>query len=516
VSARNSIRRDPREAGIALLISIFILLLISVVAISLLVSSGTESAIAGNYRAATAVYYAALAGLEEGRGRLSPKDPNSFKSTAPPGFLPAPGTPFAVGSPVYIINPAGGENVAPWDSTTTSTYPDSEFKFEFPLATYPMPNPAPNVNSVSNAGGIQGPSYKWVRINGVSEQSLNINFDGNPNSATPVYYDGSRFTNDPSSGNQVLEITSLAVLPNGSQKMVQYLVASVPITLPPFLAALTLSGSQNGTDPVFQAPTTNAVYAVKGDGDQDCNGNPLPSKVAVGLYGSYQGVGNLQNAINGVKTGIPTNVNGANPQLNYTPSDPSLTPPLPDVKYLNAFQTPSQLDAIVQTIVQNADVVLTPGSATSYTSHASDLHAATTTAGMSLSNPVTVAVNGNLDVSDWGAGGYGYGPGYGLLLVTGTFTYDPDTNWNGIVLVIGQGAVGNTQHGGYNMIIGATFVAKTRDASGNLLPDPNLGGASVSFDPPMQGNGIRYSSCWIQKAQPTSSYRILSFHEIPQ
>ncbi len=187
MSARNSIRRDPREAGIALLISIFILLLISVVAISLLVSSGTESAIAGNYRAATAVYYAALAGLEEGRGRLSPKDPNSFKSTAPPGFLPAPGAPFAVGSPVYIINAAG---VAPWDPT--SAYPDTEFQSEFPLATYPMPNPAPNVTSVSNAGGIQGPSYKWVRINGVSEQSLNINFDDNPNSTTPVYYDGTR------------------------------------------------------------------------------------------------------------------------------------------------------------------------------------------------------------------------------------------------------------------------------------------------------------------------------------
>jgi hypothetical protein len=490
VSARNSIRRERREAGIALLISIFILLLISVVAISLLVSSGTESAIAGNYRAATAVYYAALAGLEEGRGRLSPKNPNSFKSTAPPGFLPAPGAPFAVGSPVYIINSAG---VTPWDPT--STYPDNEFQSEFPSATYPMPNPAPNVNSVSNAGGIQGPSYKWVRINGVSEQSLNINFDGNPNSTTPVYYDGTRFSNNPSSGNQVLEVTSLAVLPNGSQKMVQYLVASVPITLPPFLAALTLSGSQNGTDPVFQAPTTNAVYAVKGDGDQDCNGNPLPSKVAVGLYGSYQGVGNLQNAINQLKNGIPSFPPPSTAaKSNYTgqgawPDVEPLTPP---------FQTPSQLDSIVQTIVQSADVILPSGSTGS----------ALTPLGMSSTNPLTVVVNGNLDISNWS------NDGYGLLLVTGTLTYDPDTNWYGIVLVIGQGVVNNSQNGQYKQINGAMFVAQTRDSSGNLLPD--LGGASVSFLAAMQGNGIRYSSCWIQKAQPTSSYKILSFHEIAQ
>jgi hypothetical protein len=490
VSARNSIRRERREAGIALLISIFILLLISVVAISLLVSSGTESAIAGNYRAATAVYYAALAGLEEGRGRLSPKNPNSFKSTAPPGFLPAPGAPFAVGSPVYIINSAG---VTPWDPT--STYPDNEFQSEFPSATYPMPNPAPNVNSVSNAGGIQGPSYKWVRINGVSEQSLNINFDGNPNSTTPVYYDGTRFSNNPSSGNQLLEVTSLAVLPNGSQKMVQYLVASVPITLPPFLAALTLSGSQNGTDPVFQAPTTNAVYAVKGDGDQDCNGNPLPSKVAVGLYGSYQGVGNLQNAINQLKNGIPSFPPPSTAaKSNYTgqgawPDVEPLTPP---------FQTPSQLDSIVQTIVQSADVILPSGSTGS----------ALTPLGMSSTNPLTVVVNGNLDISNWS------NDGYGLLLVTGTLTYDPDTNWYGIVLVIGQGVVNNSQNGQYKQINGAMFVAQTRDSSGNLLPD--LGGASVSFLAAMQGNGIRYSSCWIQKAQPTSSYKILSFHEIAQ
>src|SRR5712664_4293054 len=97
VWARNTIRKRRREAGIALLISIFVLLLISVVAIALIVSSGTESALAGNYRSATGVYYAALGGLEEARGRLLVKDPNSFKNTAS-GFLPSPGTTLAMGA----------------------------------------------------------------------------------------------------------------------------------------------------------------------------------------------------------------------------------------------------------------------------------------------------------------------------------------------------------------------------------------------------------------------------------
>src|SRR5580692_10002908 len=77
MKARSTIRTRQREAGVALLIAIFVLLLISVVAIALIVSSGTESAMAGNYRTATGVYYAALAGLEEGRGRLLSKNSNS-------------------------------------------------------------------------------------------------------------------------------------------------------------------------------------------------------------------------------------------------------------------------------------------------------------------------------------------------------------------------------------------------------------------------------------------------------
>ena len=80
-------------------------------------------------------------------------------------------------------------------------------------------------------------------------------------------------------------------------------------------------------------------------------------------------------------------------------------------------------------------------------------------------------------------------------------------------MVIGQGTISNTDHIGTAEIDGAVFVAKTRDSARNLLPDPNLGGGSVIFDAGMQGNGIRYSSCWIQKALPTGSFKVLSFRE---
>ena len=93
---------------------------------------------------------------------------------------------------------------------------------------------------------------------------------------------------------------------------------------------------------------------------------------------------------------------------------------------------------------------------------------------------------------------------------------DPDNGWRGVILVIGQGKINNTDNNGSREIDGAVFVAKTNDTSGVALPDPNLEEASVIFDDIMEGTGIRYSSCWIQKAQPIDSYRVLSFHEIPQ
>ena len=166
------------ENGIALLISIFVLLLISIVAIALIVSSGTESALAGNYRSSTAVYYAALSGLEEARGRLLGKNPNAFKVTNPIGFLPVAGTPLNIGDAYYVINPVPGETVAPWDVATSTTYPDLEFGVEFGSSGYAQPpNASLSANSVSTVAGIQGPLFKWVRINAVSEQWLHQGLD---------------------------------------------------------------------------------------------------------------------------------------------------------------------------------------------------------------------------------------------------------------------------------------------------------------------------------------------------
>ncbi|HKW65682.1 MAG TPA: hypothetical protein VJP04_00250 [Terriglobales bacterium] len=512
-------RRRRKEAGIALLISIFILLLIGVIAIALVVSSGTESALAGNYRSSSNVYYAAFAGVEEVRARLRSNNPNSFNNTSP-GLLPPPGTALAPCAPVYVTNPLGGEAVAPWDPA--NAYYDAEFGKEF-AATCPAPlppNPSPSTASVWNRPPLNGlafpgPPYKWVRINAISEQSLglDVDADGRADSATPLYFDSTNrvFSNNSVVGfqqlPQALELTAFAVLPNGSQKLLQYLVASAPINLPPFPsagtpfpAALILAGSSSSSVVAYSAPASNAGFGIKGI-DQDCSGSLTGTKLpAIGVFNNNDKTAVVSGGNGG--TGIP-----AGYQSNY----PGSSATLPDVELVSlpgTLNTPSGLDAIVQLIIQNADATIPSGSGPTQTSFLSSL---LSSGKMSSTSPMTLVVNGDLDLTGW------HYTGYGLLLVTGNLNYDPDATWDGIVMVVGQGTVTGSQGGagGFN---GAILVARTHDASGALLSGSSFGNSSVNFNngSSMGGFGVRYSSCWIQRSQPPSGYKILSFREISQ
>src|ERR1700688_3564724 len=120
-----------RDRGAALLIAIFALLLISVVAIALIVSSGTDSALASNYRTSASAYYASLAGIEEARGRLLLTNPNCIPLPTHSNCTAQPASLIPLTQVVYIVNPLNGETVAPENGSSASTYPDNEYKQEF-------------------------------------------------------------------------------------------------------------------------------------------------------------------------------------------------------------------------------------------------------------------------------------------------------------------------------------------------------------------------------------------------
>ena len=162
---------------------------------------------------------------------MLPKNPNYFGSSVIP-------TPFPLGQTVYLINRLPGETIVPWDSS--NIYYDNEYQSEFGV-----PASSASWQSVysvwdNNVQGIPGPLFKWVRINAVTEVSLylDVNSDSvfGSNHAhllrsrssglqrEPMVQHDCRF-DPPSTATQVLEITALAALPNGSKKILQYLVA---------------------------------------------------------------------------------------------------------------------------------------------------------------------------------------------------------------------------------------------------------------------------------------------------
>jgi hypothetical protein len=489
-----------QEAGVALLLSIFVLLAISVVGIAMILASGTETALAGNYRASTSAYYSGIGGLEEARARLLPKNPNYFDTTVPT-FMPPIGTTLVPGQVRYILNPNGGEVVAPLTFGTPATYPDNEYALEFganPVAA----NTQTITSTTANAAGVTPPLYKWVRITPATEKSLgdhvaniaavgrDVNGDAVYDNAIPLFYDSALVppklivnATPPSSAQQVFQVTALAVLPNGTEKLLQYTVAARTFNLN-FPSALTI-GANNVT---FNG-ANSSQYQVNGqDGSNPsapavpgCTTNPLTVKNAIGTTNPAD--------VTAIAAGIPSNRTG-----NYTGAT-GTTPDVGQVSLANSLDTPLDAYNTLQTITNSADLVIS-----------GNANQGQMPAAMSASNPMTVVVDGDFSMS-------GNFTGYGLLVVTGDFSYSGTTGWNGIVLVIGDGTTTyNGQGGGTNSFNGAIYVATIWDNQHNLLS---------SFGPVQYdisgggGSGTYYNSCWVKAAQQPVTYQVLSFREIP-
>jgi hypothetical protein len=479
--------RRQAERGVALVIAIFTLMLISVVATALVLMAGTETALKGNYKSAMHAFYDAKAGLEEGRGRLWSRNPSSIANCVLPGAEAM----MQVNQVCYILNPSAGEVVNPLDLSAGNPYADNEYATEWGTA---IPGGAGyNIvmsNSPIASANIAGPLYKWVRITPRTEASSNLDVDGDGDATdrSPLFYDGMQQLlssgGQPVPGaTQVLTVTALAVTPYGSRRMVQYTVALAgsAAALANLPSALTLDG--NGVS--FTGPSG-------GSG----SGGP----------GNFQIVGKDINAPSGTQSGVPAigytnSSDGPSVSKAAVPSGNYLSPTgVPNVGIVTLppiLQTPSGLENLVSNITQNADLVLNPpqGTPADQTSLPS---------AMSASNPMVVVVNGDFNL-------HGNGIGYGLLVVTGTLDYDPGASWNGVILVIGQGTFTSSKTG-TGVINGAIFVAQTLDATGNLLP--KLGYSS--FTQTGGGSGIQYSSNWVKAAQALMPYQVLSFREIAQ
>jgi len=498
-------KHRPSEKGVALLIAIFALMLISAVALSLVLMSGTGSAIDSNYRNSTKAFYSAYAGLEEARGRLAPSRTDTVSG--------AWTSPLAVNPTIkvqYIINPAAGETVAPTNLAGTNKYADNEFANEWGVpVTSGTVSVLPNITSDSTAAGLNGPMYKWVRITGLTEKSDNIdvNGDGVLDAVDPIFSNGSQeYPNTAGyaslAGTQVYRLTSLAVLPDNSRRMLQYDVVMTALNLN-IPAAVTLDGS-----PATVGSASSNNFAINGNDGSGSSPNPpgctpsSPAKPAIG------DINNSDTTTIDSSLKRPTHYTGS---CGTTPCVQNVSSSLPTGSGVPVdYTTPTGLDgpqssSLMQTMLNNATNVNTCASYPNVPEPA-PAGCSFTDSNINLgtaSNPAINFVEGDLSI----------GPvtGYGILVVTGNLTLNGNYSWNGLILVIGQGTM-SAKGGGNGEIDGSIFLANTRSTTGALLP--SLGPTSIGWSGG-GGNGVYYNSCWVSSAQnAVSKYSVLSFREV--
>jgi hypothetical protein len=426
-------------------------------------------------------------------------------------FTPSGAPNFGLTQVLYILNPANGETADP----TSAPYADNEYQAEFPWGLGGAN--VQTINSVFPVAGLPGPLYKWIRITPATEKSLAIDVDWNGyiDNTTPLSYDAANQApngtlqaglivgSTPTSG-QALEVTALAVLPNNTQKLVQYLVTPLyyGVSIP---ATLILSSSGTASPGInFQVPTSAStptfyMNGYDGSGPNSAAPNCTPTAIPTWAIGVTDTVSPpvdyflIQSAIPPAAQG---NYIGEVHRHHHHSTSWSIEDQIP---LSPVMLTPANLNEMVQTISQNADLVLNKPSATD-----SDMPAA-----MSAANPMTVVVNGNLTLSNF--------TGYGLLVVTGNFVSNPNAGWRGIVLAVGAGNVTFTggPGGGNGEYDGGIFIAQTLDWTVSP-PNPLTTMGTATFNAlNAGGNGIFYNSCWINAALQPPSFQVLSFREIP-
>jgi len=501
---KNACRKHER--GMALILVLLALLLVSAVGLGMIYMSTTETSINTNYKDTQLAFFAMRGGLEEMRDRMRSDSLQPIPALAFP-LIPAsmPGT--AANSIVYITNPSLGENVDP--ETFGNTFFDDEFCHEHftavgpvtPVGTPCIAAGAPPAGSVAqpyvasmspNTGTLGSLKYKWARITMKQNGTFQVGataaglVDPSQGIASPVCWDAFAYQERVASAmggsadcatavangfnvQPLYLITSMAITPSGSRRIGQYEVASFNVAAPP--SGLTLDGPPAAAD--FNPPSsTNAVVdGVDGSYPTKPGSKWIAPPPVAGCNpntGNHAAIGVDNAAAQAVVTAQiskPDNYQG----LNWVPTVTPSVVPLP-LLGTNNWSNPTMLNNLTSEMANVADVTC-PGSAMCSSS----------TYGTDASPQITY-VNGDFTMGSGTSGA-------GVLVVTGNFTINGKMEYDGLILVIGQGSV-TVSGAGDGTIFGELFVANTNGAVGGVLGPPSFtwnGGGSA---------GVFYNSCW--------------------
>jgi hypothetical protein len=512
---RNLRNLRNNERGIALLIVLMALFLIAAIGMGMIYMSNTETAVNQNYRDTQQAFFTMRGGLEEMRDRMRTNGPPPTITV--PAVMPSAS---AAGSIVYILNPAASETVDP--TSATNKYFDDEFCHET-FSTLTLTNPgtgvpcgsagAPPSGAVTTVASVMpytGTSsslkYKWVRLtlkqNQTFSSALVAPFDATHLAASQVCWDsvnnkevvlsalGSTYANCAAARanglmvEPVYIVTALAITPQGSRRIGQYETAAISITPPD--SGLSLDGPGSGSN--FNPPNS-ANGTVNGDDGSGPSPPALPNcNTVAGATVPAIGASDLADR-NLLAAAIPSGRTSQYP--GTAPTAPTGVAAIPSVvdmgsdaggtNQLSNWSTPAQLNAMVSQIANAADY--TYNCSINGNPNAGALTPCTGTYG-SVATPQITYINGDAIVNG----------GAGVLVVTGNLNFNGAMQFDGLILVIGQGTV--LVNGGADAgIYGAVFVATTNSSTSPYAPLASLAAPSFTWHGGGKA-GVYYNSCW--------------------
>ncbi len=412
-----------QERGIALIIALLAMGVLTAVGFALMVSSSTETLIHANFRSSEMAFYASRGGLEEIRGRMGPNAVPAIQIPAPPNTTTA----------TYIrLNPGIDPTVVPC-------------LFNTPVGPIDCVDPTraltPTVNFRPTAQDAGQVPYVWAKAVVATQRKLNRNLVtpcvlAGLDDAIWVCYDGENLMLAPVGFPQcvpdfapVYVLTALSIDRGGARRFIRQ-VSSYGM-LPPLPGPLTL----NGPNPTFNGPNSTPSFISGVDDGAQGDDGPAVGTIDNGDANS------LRNSIPKQKQDDYPGEGGAGPPADVQ----NVSGDLADV-----FSDCAGLNSIVNTLTASADY-FQDGPVSSLPDPGS------------VGNPIINVVDGDasLSASDL--------PGAGILLVTGDLTFNGFPTWDGIIFVIGNGRLRVTG-GGTGVITGGIFIANTTTcgATGNL------------------------------------------------
>ena len=512
-----AIRRNG-EKGMALIVALLAITVITGIGFALMLSSSTEGLIHGNFRQSGLALYAARAGVEEARGRMGP-DLGLATTPAPPikicGYAEPPaalptGCPTStpnthlpnVTTGLYIlrstsITPRASCTYLTFDCTDPDAATDGLTTIHYPLTAQT---------------GTQIP-YVWVKITLATQKKLNRNLvdPGDLSSlddtlrvclkVKSIALDNVAGTNCGDPPNPLYIMTALTIEPGGARRVVREIGAKGklpalpgPLTLdgvpgvyiPPTSNPFTLSGCDAAASPppcntpphvpsvvVPTAPDVTAAQALIPDG-------PPPG---ANRNTNYPGLTN--NGCSGA------NCSPINSASVAAADNPAIFPvnPLATNDYFKDCEGVQLLQSYISAFADytyngNQNSLSTPGS-------------------FNNSNAIVNVINGDASLGQNDMRPSPADRGFGVLLVTGNLTISGSSDYNGIIIVLGGTML--VSGGGGGTIAGGIFVTNTTTCPASLGP--------ATFDPSGGGNfTIQYNSRFANPGDAYLPVRLLSLN----